>query len=285
MKSPEINVDKTNPKHDSIAWATEYNFRCQHFFDNIDFTDNRILYTPLFQPKLDAYFNKILLQIPDTIVKYSMKYIDASRPDKQMFQYVSQYLLNNSIQSKIMGMDKVVLNIAEKVYLNGDAYWAQSDTSFMAKLKEEVIFTRYNQIGDKAQELILKDTTNNYVSLYQIDADYIILVFWDPTCGHCKKEIPELYTDVYQKLLDKNIEVVAVYNGSDKKEWLDFVNQHELAGWVHLWDPDHTSGLQYKYDVRETPRVFLLDKNKKIIAKKLDNKNLINLIEALLKEK
>jgi peroxiredoxin len=279
---PVIPVERSHPKYDSIAWFTDYLHKSNHFFDDIDFTDERLLNTPLLQPKLEAFFNKILLQIPDTIAKYSMQVINRAKPNRTMFQYTTQYLLNNSVQNKIMGMDKVLLTIAENVYLKGDAFWA--DSTIMARLKEEVFFTRLNLIGQQAQDLILRDTTGGYLSLHEINADYLIVVFWDPTCGHCKKDIPALYNEVYLKLLQHHVEVLSVYNGTDKQQWLDFVNEHEFAGWIHAWDPDRTSGYQYKYDVRETPRIFLLDKNKKIIAKKIDNKNLIKIIETFVKE-
>jgi peroxiredoxin len=282
LNAPIIPVDRSNVSYDSIAWFTEYLHKSSHFFDYIDFTDERILNTPLLQPKMDMFFNKILLQIPDTIAKYSMHIINSAKPNRNMFQYTTQFLLNNSVQNKIMGMDKVLLTIAENVYLKGDAFWADSTT--LARLKEEVFFTKLNQIGQQAQELILRDTTGKYLSLYEINADYLILVIWDPTCGHCKKDIPALYNDVYLKLLNYNVEVLSVYNGNEKQQWLDFVSEHQLAGWIHAWDPDHTSGYHYKYDVRETPRIFLLDKNKKIIAKRLDNKNLMKVIESFIKE-
>jgi hypothetical protein len=52
---------------------------------------------------LDNYFNKKLIQTPDTIIPQAMKLIEKCKPNKMMFQFMSQYLLNNSAKSKIMG--------------------------------------------------------------------------------------------------------------------------------------------------------------------------------------
>jgi len=280
---PVITVKADHPRYDSIAWHQQYHHRTLHFLDGIDFSDPRILYTPLLKTKLDAYFNQILLQIPDTIARHGLRLIDQAKPDKQMYQYMSQYLLNWGLQSKIMGMDAVFVAVADHVYLKGKANWADSTT--LAKINEEAFFLRNNLIGKKAAPLDILDIEDKPFSLYELNAPYTILVFWEPDCGHCKKEIPVLYEKVYQKFLNKNIEVVAVYTGAEKKEWVDFVEEKELVGWHHVYDLAHNSRYRYHYNVRTTPQIYLLDKDKKIIAKRLDPENLEKLIEALLNGK
>jgi len=64
------------------------------------------------------------------------------------------------------------------------------------------------------------------------------------------------------------VEVVAIYNQSNKKEWGDFLEQHHLNDWINIWDKYHVTRFQIIYDTRSTPAVYLLDKDKKIVAKK-----------------
>jgi thiol-disulfide isomerase/thioredoxin len=279
---PPLTLDKNTPKYDSIAWFYYYNFNRDHFFDNIDFSDDRILFTPLMQPKLDVYFNKILIQSPDSVTAQALKIIELSRANKLVFQYVCQFLLNNSLQSKIMGMDAVFVNIADKIYLKGDATWA--DTTTLKKIAEEAYLIRPNIIGKVAPELVMENMEGEFESLHQLQSDYTVLVFWEPNCGHCKKEIPDLYNTVYSKFLKYNIDYFAVNEGNNKKEWTDFVNNHQLVGWHHVWDVNNQSRFRYKYNVKATPLIYLLDKDKKIIAKKIDNPTLIKLLDSLLKK-
>jgi thiol-disulfide isomerase/thioredoxin len=281
--APTITAPANHPRYDSITWHQQYHHRTLHFLEGFNFADSRILYTPLLKSKLDAYFNQVLLQIPDTIIKHGLRIIDQARPDKQMFQYTSQYLLNWGLQSKIMGMDAVFVAVADHVYLKGMATWADSTT--LAKINEEAFFLRNNLVGKKAAPLNILDIDDKPFSLYELNAPYTIIVFWEPECGHCKKEIPLLYEKVYMKFIDKNIEVVAVYTGAEKKEWTDFVEEKELVGWHHVYDLAHISKYRYHYNVRTTPQIYLLDHDKKIIAKRLDPENIEKLIEALLNEK
>ncbi|MFA9389795.1 MAG: redoxin domain-containing protein [Prolixibacteraceae bacterium] len=283
IEVPDPPFDKNLPKYDSLAWFYVYNYRRDHFLEAIDFSDERIMFTPVLKPKLDTYFNKILIQSPDSIIPQAKLILKRAEPNLKMFQYVTQYLLNNSIQSKIMGMDAVFVAIADEVYLKGKATWADSTT--LAKIAEEAYLSRPNLIGKQAPDFAMENLSGEYENLYLSQGDYTILVFYEYDCGHCKKEIPALYNDVYLKLLDHNIEVYAICGNDNHEKWEQFVSEANLEGWHHLWDPTNQSLYRFKYNVKTTPTMYLLDKDKKIIAKKLDNTNLSKLLEVLLKEK
>jgi len=282
VTTPALTIEKSHPQYDSIAWFHYYNYNRDHFFDNVDFTDERILFTPLMQPKLDNYFNRILIQSPDSVSPQALKIINKSKSNKLVYQYISQFLLNNSLQSKIMGMDAVFVSIADNVYLKGDAAWA--DTTTLKKIAEEAYLIRPNIIGKIAPEIVMENVEGEFESLHQLQSDYTILVFWEPNCGHCKKEIPELYEKVYSNYLKYNIEYFVVNIGDNKKEWTDFINEHQLVGWHHLWDVNNQSRFRFKYNIKTTPLLYVLDKDKKIIAKKIDITTLVKLLDTLLKK-
>jgi len=48
--------------------------------------------------------------------------------------------------------------------------------------------------------------------------------------------------------------------------------------WISVWDPDMSSGFQEKFNVRSTPKIFLLDKDKIIIGRDLNTENLEELL-------
>jgi thiol-disulfide isomerase/thioredoxin len=125
------------------------------------------------------------------------------------------------------------------------------------------------------------------MNIHDVDADYTVLVFWEPTCSHCKKAIPKLHTIYKNELKDQNVKVLAVCTqfGEDGKEkWVDFVNNHQLYDWINAWNP---YDYKYKvvYDIRSTPQIYVLNKDKEIIGKKLGPENVPELIEAYKKIK
>jgi len=252
--------------NDSLKWVYMYNHRKNHFLEYFDLTDERFLYTPSIKPKLETYFEKVLLQMYDSVKPAAYDILRKVEPHPRMFRFVVSHLLNSSLNSKVMGMDALFVDIARDYYLSGKATWADSTT--LAKIRENVIFLENNLIGKNARDFQMETYSGEPFRLYQQNAKYTVLVFYEPNCSHCREYVPALYNDVYLPFRDKGLDVVAVYTMEDKKEWGEFIEKHHLTDWHNLWDPNHLTRFKIIYDLRTTPAVYLLDKDKKIIAKK-----------------
>jgi peroxiredoxin len=263
-----IDIPTFEAKNDSALQIKQYYYNKAHYFDNVDLSDPRLLYSGFLNQKIDYFIDKIVPQIPDTITTEVVNLIEKSKGDTLTFQNMTSNMLNYALKSKMMGMDRLTLTIAEKYYLSGQATWA--DSTLLKDLKKEVQKTKYNQIGAKAANLTAENLKGDQISLYNLPADYILLFFFEPTCGHCKKETPILYDTVYQKYKNKGFEVFAFYTQTNRKEWEDFINEHKLYDWVNVWDPKRESYFWIYYDTTTTPGVYLLNKERKIIAKKID---------------
>lgn len=254
-----------------------YLYNKNHYFDYVDFSDNRFLRTPILKNKLDFFYEKILLQNPDTIVKEASKIIDQSRADQDFFQYMVQFSLNYAVKSKIMGMDEAFVHLAKKYYLSGEANWA--DSTLLANIRERVIKLQYNLIGMKAKDLKLETPEGEIVSLHEVNAPFTVLYFWEPDCGHCKTTTPLLNTEILSKYKKLGVKIFAVCTQNNKEEWEKFIADNELFDFINCYDPHYQSNFRIYYDVYSTPTVYLLDKDKKIIAKRLDIDNLKSFLE------
>jgi peroxiredoxin len=253
--------------NDSLKWVYQYNYRKNHFFDYFDFSDQRLLYMPIIKSKLDIYFEKVLLQLYDSVKPAAYQIIAKVEPYPQMFRFVIPYLLNNSLTSRIMGMDALFVDIAQDYYLSGKTHWADSTT--LAKIRENVIFMEHNLIGNNAPDFKMETFDGQPFRLYQQNSKYTILAFFEPSCSHCKEYMPRLYKEVYIPFRDKGLEVIAGYTMNNKKEWGDFLEKNQMTDWINVWDENDLSRFKIIYDTRTTPSVYLLDKEKKIIAKKV----------------
>jgi thiol-disulfide isomerase/thioredoxin len=119
--------------------------------------------------------------------------------------------------------------------------------------------------------------------LSEVRAPVMVLVFWEPNCGHCKKEIPKLKELVWDKFSDEGVKIFAVYTQVEKKPWTDFIEEHELYDWINVYDPYNRTNFRDLYDIYSTPTVYVLDKNKKIIGKRIGIEQLPGFIEYQLK--
>lgn len=283
VEIPKPNIDKNNPKKDSLEWAFKYNYYKNHYFDNIGFDDSRMLRTPIFYNKLNTYVTKILLQNPDTLIKAAHKMINEAKADSEMYKYILIYWLNYYEESHLMGMDKLFVDIAENYYLKGKAEW--SDSTFLSKLSDRVTKLKPNLVGNIAPDLKLETPDGKYVRLLEINSKYIVIIFWEPHCGHCKKAVPKLFKLFKDDLKAKGVSVYAVYTQNEAEPWTDFIEQKDLNNdkWYNVYDKYNFSNFRNLYDIYSTPTIYLLDKNKKIIAKRLDVDQIQQMIDRLEK--
>jgi peroxiredoxin len=243
-----------------------YNFYQAHYFDHIDFADQRLLRTPFLEKKIDNYIEKYTRKHPDSIKYAAERIIEKSKADTLVFRFVLTKLFHLSYYSKYSAMETVFVYLADKYYLTGQAYW--EDAAQLARIENRVKNLRNNLTGMQAKELVLKNPEGTYSSLYKSKARHNILIFWDPECAICEKNILKL-RDITQKYDTDFLSVFAVYDGKDQEIWKKFIFENDLKQWIHVYDPDNESDYGINYDVQGTPLIYYLDSNMIIKAKKI----------------
>lgn len=305
--TPEnTDVYKADGTLDSAA--SYYNYRA-HFWDNTNLKDERNLRTPVFQNKFDEYIGKVIPQIPDTINKYADDLIRRMDDGGDLFKFAVNAITYKYETSNLMGMDAVFVHMAQTYYCPKDGKPNRVDWMTPEKLDKLCERARKEAplvIGAQAKDIILPDTTESqWFSLYKMPEKYVLLVFWDPHCGHCKKVLPTIHEDWKTKLKPLDVGVFAVANATDSilfTDWKKFIVDNNLdwtnvgrtwhvfqeakvASWKFI--PKYTTieSLNYPdtWDVYATPRFYLLDKDRKIIAKQLDVDQMADLVKALEK--
>lgn len=261
---------------DSVSRLLSYIHYKDHFFDNVDLSQPGLIRSPILGGRLEQFFRQVVIQMPDSIIREADRLLAKSAVNDDVFQYVAVWIMNRYASSEIMGHDAVVVHMADKVYLSGKAPWATKE--YLAELEKRINRLRSNLIGKRAPELLMNSFAGHYVSLYDIEADYTIVYFWEPDCGHCKVATP-LLRDYYNTNRNKGIEVFAVCTHHEREKWEQYIVDNGL-GWINGWDPERMSRFDYLYNVDSTPLIYILDREKKIIAKRLAAEDVPAFIEA-----
>jgi peroxiredoxin len=280
MQEPEVkNIPMhANGREDSVY---RYYYYQSHYWDNFDLKDERLLRTPLFHKRLDRYFKDIVYQNPDSIIVAADDYIEKTRGNKEVFKYSVWYLTYKFETSKIMGFDEIFVHMIDSYYTKGEAFWADSTT--IKTLTKRANALRPILIGNKAPELILIDTSGSFVSLYHTNARYLVVIFYESECSHCKKEIKILKEK--QSTSNPHYEVFAVCTDTSLVKWKNFIEDEDLK-WINVnGTRSITRNYHDLYDISMTPALFLLDEKKKIIAKRLKAEQLIPFMENFEKSK
>ncbi len=268
MQDPQV---PEKPKGNTDTSYAYHYFRA-HYWDAVNFSDSRIVRTPLLETRLQRYFTQLVPPVPDSVNQAADQLLARAKANKGVFKYILWWLTSTYEKSPYMGMDAVFVHLVEQYYVTGEAYWVKEDQ--LKKIIDKASKIAPNLIGNTAPKLSLETIDLKPVTLSDIQSRFTILVFWDPTCGHCKIVVPKLDSAYENEWKSKGVKMVGVLSGGNKKQWTDFIETHQLNDWINLWDPEGNSTYRQLYDVYMTPVVYLLDKNKKILAKQLNVKQL-----------
>jgi len=275
---PEIPVLSNGRKDSTFA----YRYIITHYWDGTDFTDDRLLRTPVFDNKLKKYFDKILYQNPDTIMKETDILIEKARPNPEMFKYLVWYATYHSENSEIMGFDRIFVHVVDTYYLTHQATWERP--AVVESLIKKANRIRPLLIGQIAPNMIMLDTNNLPVSMYSVKSNFLILFFWDPDCGHCEKEIPQL-KDFYDKEKDSlGLKIFTVCSDTSLVKWKSAIRKRNMD-WINVNGPRTLTGDYHsQYDVNNTPVVYILNNRKEIIAKRILTEQFLQFFKNYIKK-
>jgi peroxiredoxin len=281
MAMNPLHPDKNEiPKASDSARRYVYEFYKNHYWDHLTLTDKRMQNTPILIPAIDNYFKNMVLQTPDSLIHAIDVVLSKAESDSAMMKFLTAHIFNNYIVSKIMGMESVVVHIIDNYYLAGKV--PVKDENFLKKIIEYADKRRETLIGKKGSDMKMETVNGGAESLYDIDAPYILVCFYESTCDHCRQEMPKIYS-VFQTFKDKGLTGFCVYTQKDKNEWMKFISEHQLTDWINVWDPRNENNFRYTYSVYSVPQVYVLDKNKKIVGRGLDSLSLAQLLHHLMK--
>ena len=254
----------------------QYIYFKKHFWDAIDLSDDRMVRTPIFHTKMEKFLVEYTPQISDSIVKYVDVLIAQLPKDSDLFKYVVNWTTHHYESSKIMGHDAVFVHMVFTYFITRQAPWV--DEVQLTNIIDKAMRISPNLIGSIAPFITLPDDKGVVQDMHSIEAPFTILFFYDPDCGHCKKETP-LVKETLEKYMDRGVKVYAVCTEFDDVMWKEFIVEFGVEDWINVIDIENSSNFRGKYNVMGTPRLFVLDAKKKIIAKQIDAAALDEILE------
>lgn len=306
-KEPAEIPKAKNGRPDSVY---QYYYYKNHFFDGIDFKDERIIRTPFFDDRIKKYYENVIMMHPDTVIAEIDKVLAKCNKDSVIYNSLVGYFTYKYEQSKIMGFDKVFVHVADKYIISGNAKKVYTEET-TKKIKERVDILRNLLLDAKVAELYMIDTTYGkqvmkmgfdtaktsksvtdlyyknvdkltpmFKTLYSVNAKYTVLVFWASDCGHCQTELPKLQENLNQIKGEIDFKVFAVQTKDDFDDWRKFIIKNKLD-FINVFDPIHLNNLKERFDIYSTPVIYILDKDKRIKAKRLSADQTLDMLKLL----
>jgi len=237
-----------------------------------------------FRHNKETYFDAI--DVADLTLQNSRFLLD------QCFYYIETKEDIDTVATFLKGASKeyqksILLNIWQ-AFVNLEQsekanFLSRNHLSPLAKeLKEtalvNMLFTYESlSIGAKAPNFSWKIEDGSTQWFHELTgAEHYILVFWSSSCPHCLQELPKLQKKI-QELPKNQYQVVAFGLEDDIYSWKN--ESLRLSEFLHIpgmgkWQNE----IAKVYDISQTPTYFLLDKDKKIVAKPDELDGLVDLI-------
>lgn len=284
INTNEVLIPPDYPElEESERQLKQWRYVQAHYFDKIDLQDERLLRTPFIFQRIDHFIHKLNVQHPDTISQAIDQVLKRMNPEHDFFKMYLVHYLNEAAKSKLVGMDAVYVHLIDTYYRKGLAPW--TDEELLNTFLENADRLRPLLIGKTAPDISMQKRDGSTVSLHNINTDFTVLYFWRYDCGQCKKSTPDMKA-FHEKWKDKGVTLFAVCTKTAKEVpgcW-EYIDENETNDWLHVVDPYMRSRYGKLYDVQSTPSIFVLDKDKKIISKRLGADQLDGLMMQILEQ-
>lgn len=240
-------------------------FLVKHYWDNVNFADTNYIHHPEVTEQAWADYCDILNHVPlETAQEAMRKTIERTNVDKKVFTYITDLA------------DKYLYD-PNSPMRNEEFYIPVLDAMLDSPLLEEIEKVRpkarrelaqKNRIGTKALNFNYTLASGAQGSLYQLQAEYILLFINNPGCHACTETIDALRNApiINQLLEQKRLTVLSIYPDEELDEWRKHLNEFPQE-WINGYDKKFAIKEQQLYDLKAIPTLYLLNKEKTVLLK------------------
>ena len=261
-----------------------FNYYKKHYWDGFDWSDDTFVNTPYLQQKVDRYIGELTLQTPDSVVASVDYILTNAEKNESNFRFILPYLVNKYYKPEIMGLDKAFVHIANKYYATGKVDWMKEDN--LKRITDDAYMNSQVLLGKTAKNVSLQlydheteEFTTEMTSLHDVESEFTVVFLWKPGCGHCKA-MTEKLIPVYEEWKDKGLDVFSITsaNHMDLEKAIKDIKAKEMP-WTVTADPySRAKAMVYFYGT-SLPRLYVLDKDKKIIANRIGPEQVVKIME------
>ena len=235
------------------------------YWDNFDFEDSNAINNPAIAEQAFVDFLAAAARVPDSLSSMAIKnMLTRAKSHTHALEYFTQqsehYLYDPNSPMRSDALYEPVLEfLLDSTRLNDASKF---------RFQERLRMAQKNKAGQPALDFDFELPTGKKTSLYAIKGAFTMLIFYEPDCPHCQSTLADLKaSQPFQQLVAKaRLKILTVYAGGSERLWSDYQAQIP-ASWTNGFDRANSIRQQQLYDLRGSPTIYLLDKDKRVILK------------------
>ncbi len=266
----------------------------QNYWNNFDFSDERLLRSPYFITKLKEYVSRVAPPSQDSINVYVDLLLEKMKRQPLYYKYTLKWLTQWCDEDGSGKANDAYFSESLFIHLV-DTYHglktSGTDTLTLQRLNYKANAFRTNRIGVVAPNFSLPDTLGAIKSLSDsvrksstskgsnMNPYYTLVAFYNPICSHCQERMPK-FAEILKTVNPEVLKVYTIDTDGNRDKWLEFIHKLGMDA-THLIDSKSESDLQKTYGSWNLPALYLLDKDKKIVAKNITPERLALIVNQL----
>ena len=277
-----LHLNTLNILDSSVPSRKNYNGR-NELIKRINFKNPKLLFTPNIKNVLNEYYSYYPLQA-DSLNKGLDTVMNKVDGKSNISMYITDYFIKLLHNREIVNNTEAYTYYLEKYILNQK--YKISDIKQLDQLKTELANLKSLQLQDTCVNMILKDTAGQVQNLLEFASQnkFTLIIFYDPTCEHCKVELPKMDSTINLLENTYNIKVgrYAVCNEPNLPVsiWKDFIINYNLSKNYINVNLGNNMDLRKSYDAFTNPIFYLVNNKGILLGKKLSPQTVRNLILA-----
>jgi len=233
----------------------------KHFLDNLNFSNDKLAYSNVLYINYTNYINDYGFPETDSVIECCDTILQRASISKEIFKWSLYFLGNSFEQSAVTGQDRIFVHLVEQYYKKDRSWWLTDEQ--LKKIYKRSDALKKLFIGNVCPDFTAIDSAGKAVNVHAQINKTTVLIFWSYDCKHCVEEMPKL--GVWLKK-HPEINLITACLLPDEDEWKEKLNQFKLPG-IHLIDANGKANYLETYSISSTPQIFVIGKDKKIMAK------------------
>ena len=252
----------------------------EHYWDRFDFSDTTdIQITPLLEQALSDYLYilrivsparqaeglKALLRKAETGYKPDEAASSSTPTLSKIFLNRLDELLEEYLAFSYSPMQDNEMYIAVLEYITQSDSWSEEE-----KIRPSILLELClkNRKGTPAADFNYALADGRSSHLYDLSSPYVILLFYDPECAHCRQLIDQMrQSAILNEALEKHrLQLLTIYPYADTTAWRAGLINLPTA-WINSYNPASTILSDELYELKITPALYLLDSQKRVLVR------------------
>ncbi|MBI1287220.1 MAG: redoxin domain-containing protein [Flavobacteriales bacterium] len=276
-----VGINQIPSRRTNSKWTEEYDgylsLMNEHFFDFIPLNDPNLLNHYALEDKIVLYLDRYTLKTTDGAEKGIDVIMNAVSKNTNVASFVYNLLLRNFINFKTETLARYLIDRHADGCALSLSVQDLKRLSEMQSLMEGGSLPNVNLLDSKDQPQDLKR--------YATKNRYTIVYVWISWCVKCQGQSPKIVS-LYEKLRKKGLGVFAISLDETKEDWLTALEKLD-ANYPNVCElvPIKNSSVAPRYGISTTPKIFIIDKEGKIVAKDIYGDALERIVGELFSSK